>query len=60
MQYLEVQRIARARTLLLMSSNSIARIAESCGFPTHTYFSRIFKRHTGMLPQEFRTTGYRS
>jgi AraC family transcriptional regulator of arabinose operon len=50
LQYLETQRIARARTLLVTTSLSVTRIADTCGFPTVCYFSRIFKRHTGATP----------
>lgn len=55
MQYLEQQRVRRARELLLMTALPVAAVAEEVGYRNPFYFSRIFRRHTGLSPRAFRT-----
>jgi AraC-like DNA-binding protein len=47
--------IDKAKTLLLSSSDSISGIAYTLGFSYPHYFSRLFKRKTGITPQEYRS-----
>ena len=47
-------RIDRARYLLLHSKQSIGAIAEQLGYHDAFYFSKQFKRNTGMSPSDFR------
>ncbi len=47
-------RLERARKLLLESTLSIKEVAHLSGFSTGDYFSRIFRRATGMPPRRFR------
>lgn len=47
-------RIQKARRLLLESDWKTERIAEECGFDNAFYFSRAFKKETGLPPREFR------
>lgn len=56
--YLNHVRIANARRLLLNSSDSIASIAEACGYHDAGYFSRTFHKIAGVSPTEFRTEHY--
>ncbi|MEL7193870.1 MAG: helix-turn-helix domain-containing protein [Bacteroidota bacterium] len=46
--------IDKAKTLLLSESVPIREIAFDLGFNYPHYFSRLFKRKTGMTPQEYR------
>ncbi|MEL6696877.1 MAG: helix-turn-helix domain-containing protein [Bacteroidota bacterium] len=46
--------IDKAKTLLLSESAPIREIAFALGFNYPHYFSRLFKRKTGMTPQEYR------
>ena len=46
--------IDKAKTLLLSDSDSISGIAYALGFNYPHYFSRLFKRKTGMSPAEYR------
>jgi AraC-like DNA-binding protein len=53
-QLLTSERIARAKVLLQASSYRLTRIAQQCGFSDLPYFSRMFKRETGMTPGAWR------
>ena len=47
-------RIARAKELLLTTDLQIADIAMQCGIDNPPYFSQIFRKATGLTPQQFR------
>lgn len=47
-------RITKAKELLNESQMYFYEIAEKTGFADETYFSRIFRRHAGMSPSEWR------
>ena len=46
--------IDKAKTLLLSESDSVSGIAYTLGFNYPHYFSRLFKKKTGMTPQDYR------
>ncbi|MBP1991468.1 response regulator transcription factor [Paenibacillus eucommiae] len=52
--YLIQYRIGKAKELLLETDHRTYEIAEMVGIPDHSYFSRIFKKMTGMNPKSFR------
>lgn len=54
-EYLTNLRINKAKELLLNSDLKNVEIATKVGYNEPHYFSYIFKRKTGMSPQEFRT-----
>ncbi len=54
MQYLERQKLERARQLLELTARPVRQIAEELGFESAFYFSARFKRHTGASPREYR------
>ena len=43
-----------AQTLLLESQLNVSQIAAEVGFSDPAYFIRLFKRHIGFTPQEYR------
>ncbi len=53
-QYLLRLRIERAKEMLVSDKNSVADVASAIGFEDAFYFSRIFKKHTGVTPLAFR------
>lgn len=53
LEYLNFMRVENAKTLLLsrsVTNNSICEIAEFSGFEDAAYFSRLFKKYTGLSP----------
>ncbi len=53
-QYLLQQRIERAKQLLKQSDRSIADIASTCGFNSHSHLSKQFRQLTGTTPKAYR------
>jgi AraC-like DNA-binding protein len=47
-------RIREARRLLRDSAMEVSEIASACGFTSHNYFCRVFKRYQGMSPLAYR------
>lgn len=54
MAYLNRYRIQQARQLVKNTHKSITEIALDVGFSSSSYFSRIFRRETGMSPEAYR------
>ena len=53
MQFVNNQRLEIARRMLTTTDMSVSEIAEATGFRTLHYFSRAFKRNTGISPTEY-------
>ena len=53
-EYIANLKIRNACELLTSTSLSVYDIALESGFNTSQYFSRIFKRHIGLTPVEYR------
>ena len=53
-QYITMLRIARAKELLWDWEKDITQVASLTGFNSPQYFCRIFKKHTGMTPAQYR------
>lgn len=51
--YLNEVRISKAKQMLYDGSGSITEIAEKCGFKDVYYFSKVFKKYTGLAPGLF-------
>jgi AraC-like DNA-binding protein len=47
-------KIDRARTLLHTTDLSIFEIAKHLGYDDQSYFSRLFKKHTGVSPRTYK------
>jgi AraC family transcriptional regulator len=52
--FINNERITAAKNLLKQAHVGIYDIAASCGFNNVSYFNKMFKRHTGITPTEFR------
>lgn len=55
-EYVQSIRIERAKDLLRHTDLIIASIADNVGYADSVYFSRLFKRHTGISPGKFRAS----
>ena len=53
-QYIMNVRMENAKELLLDSDMSVLEVGTAVGIDDQNYFSRIFKKHCGMSPSEFR------
>ena len=53
-QYILSLRISNAQTLLESTNYNVTEIADIVGYDNPLYFSRIFKKQSGMSPSEFR------
>ncbi len=53
-QYLEIQRISRAKQLLVRTTMPIYAIAAETGFENPFYFTLRFKKHEGVSPTDWR------
>lgn len=47
-------RVSMAQNLLVSTGKSISEIAYECGFKNQSSFNRIFLKHSGIIPSEFR------
>lgn len=52
--YLTNYRINMSKMLLRSTDQTVAKIAESCGFPDTSNFIEHFKKHTGEKPLQYR------
>ena len=53
-EYITNLRISKAKELLRLRNYPISQIAEMVGYQTVRYFSKVFKKHVGMMPKEYR------
>lgn len=54
-QYRRRLRISCSQDLLLTGHYSMSEIAQLCGYPDPAYFSRMFKKTTGLSPSQYIT-----
>ncbi|MDU0202149.1 AraC family transcriptional regulator [Paenibacillus sp. MAH-36] len=55
-EYLVRMRLDRAKYLLKSSRLPIREISDACGFADSFYFTRVFKKETGMNPRDYRNS----
>ena len=53
-EYLNMVRIEESKRLLANTDFSIIDIAMAVGFEDQSYFSKVFKKYTGLTPKQFR------
>ena len=53
------KRIEKAKTYLAETDYKVYEVADILGFENVTYFSRFFKKHTGMSPKEYTEENHR-
>lgn len=57
--YVRRQKIETAKNMLVYSDYSSAQIAQVLAFPSQSYFSEIFRKHTGITPRKYRALHFR-
>jgi len=53
-EYVNNQKVALAQEKLALTQDSVQQISSQIGFSQTSYFTKIFKRKTGLTPSEFR------
>ncbi len=53
-KYVTRKKVQYAQELLLTTDLSVQRIAGTVGFPDTSYFIRVFRKHIGFTPQDYR------
>ena len=53
-EYLNMVRIEESKRLLANTDYSVIDIAVASGFGDQSYFSRVFKKYTGLTPRQYR------
>ena len=53
-EYILMARLAKAKKLLCTTSMPVGEVALSCGIEDVSYFSTLFRKHTGLTPSAFR------
>ena len=53
-EFIQAQRIEEAKNLLRFSERRIAEISSHLAFSSQSYFTSVFRRHTGMTPKQYR------
>lgn len=53
-EYLNIVRIEESKRLLANTDYSIIDIAIAVGFDNQSYFSKVFKKYTGLTPKQYR------
>lgn len=56
-EYLEHIRIKHSMSLLAQHEIRVKEVADRCGFRDENYFTRVFKRVSGMTPTQYRRAG---
>lgn len=58
LQYISRKKMEQAQLLLLTEELPVKELAYRLGYTDHSYFIRLFKKHLGITPQEYRLRGY--
>jgi len=53
-RYIYQRRVERAQELMVMTDQSLCRIARQCGFADQSHFARVFRRLVGPSPADWR------
>ncbi|GAB2697366.1 helix-turn-helix domain-containing protein [Paenibacillus thermoaerophilus] len=53
LRYMTAVRLKESLRLLANRPSSVAEVAHAVGYPDELYFSRLFKKHTGLSPTDY-------
>lgn len=57
-EFVLARRLARAERLLLATEMTVSEIAAMTGFANGNYFAKVFRKHRGATPLEYRATRF--
>jgi YesN/AraC family two-component response regulator len=52
--YINQVRVEKSKLFLMDPSFSLAEAAALCGFEDQSYFTKVFRKHTGLSPKQYR------
>ena len=58
--YIQAKKIETAKNMLVYSEHSLSEIASTLAFPTQSYFTEVFRKKTGITPNEYRARHFRN
>ena len=58
--YIQKQKVEEAKMLLMTCDDSLSEIWTSLGYYDQSHFSKIFKKHTGFTPKQYRVKTHNS
>lgn len=56
-EWIDLILLMKIKKVLRSSSMTIQQVADMFNFPSHSFFGKYFKKHTGLTPREFKMTG---
>ncbi|MBO4981214.1 MAG: helix-turn-helix transcriptional regulator [Lachnospiraceae bacterium] len=57
--YIQSRKLETAQNMLQYSDYSVSEISAILAYPSHSYFTEVFHRKTGMTPSQYRAAFYR-
>lgn len=58
-KYIQLKKLETAENMLVYSDYSPSQISSILAFPSQSYFTEIFRKHTGMTPLKYRAQHFR-
>ena len=53
-EYIRKIRVDLAQKLLIKTDKKVNEVADECGFCDYNYFTKVFKKYSGMTPRDYR------
>ncbi|ETT32929.1 AraC family transcriptional regulator [Paenibacillus sp. FSL R7-269] len=59
-EYIQQIKIEEAKNMILFSNTPLSEIGSLLSFSDQSYFTKVFKKHTGLTPKQYQQTQYLS
>jgi transcriptional regulator GlxA family with amidase domain len=57
--FITKRKLEKAELTLVTTNMAVNRIADALGYDDYSYFNRIFKKNSGMTPQQYRKSHFK-